>query len=281
MTVTVRRSAGLGDAIAATVVAEALYKSGHSVVFQCGPLLHPLIRLCPFIKNVADPVGQVHIQLDGCYENHPMRATSNFHNLFLASAHRQASALGIDMEACDGMRPRLVPHGTDRLCSLSRMSKYSQPWIFICPRSNYNVRQIPTRVIAKVAQQLDGTCFWLADDPAPPNTVDLHIRDLVTMATFLSVADLLITCDTGPMHIATALEVPVVTVGQAFDPKLRLPIRAMYTVIYPELECLNCQKHQCPISTWSPPCQNIDPNRIIEESRKMLTVMSKKPELSS
>jgi GT2 family glycosyltransferase len=79
----------------------------------------------------------------------------------------------------------------------------------------------------------------------------------------LSLADLLVTVDTGPMHVAAALAVPMVVIGQAHSPDLHLGDQSDFVTIWPQgLDCLNCQTHLCPINQTEPPCQKVDPKLI-------------------
>jgi len=89
------------------------------------------------------------------------------------------------------------------------------------------------------------------------------VRHLDNLIIWLSVADLLISVDTGPMHIAAAMGIPVVAISQSSSPELHLSDQCDYIAIAPAgLNCLNCQKLICPIHQHIPPCQNIDPKLI-------------------
>ena len=94
---------------------------------------------------------------------------------------------------------------------------YPRPWVFICPRSeSYPHRQVPTRrgLILRPGQ---GTKFWLGLHPAPPGIVDLAVRHVDNLIIWLSAADLLISVDTGPMHIGAALGIPIVAILQSYQ----------------------------------------------------------------
>ena len=103
-----------------------------------------------------------------------------------------------------------------------------------------------------------GTKFWLGLHPAPSGIVDLECRHFDNVILWLSAADLLITVDTGPMHIAAALGVPVVAIVQSSSPNYHLNNQNDYIAVAGPLDCLNCQQDVCPINAISPPCQQVN-----------------------
>ena len=77
--------------------------------------------------------------------------------------------------------------------------------------------------------------------------VDLVDRaDLVTLAAVLEAADLLVTGDTGPMHLASALDVPVVAVFGPSDPTRWGPSSAWARVVRVSLPCSPCNRIRRP-----------------------------------
>jgi len=153
---------------------------------------------------------------------------------------------------------------------LGRLSKFPVPWIGWATQSNYITRHIPTGVAREVAKKLSGTHFWLSRDPAPPGIIDLKVNDLSMLLTIISVMDLLICCDSGPMHLAAAVSTPIVAVSQSFDVAMRLPPGAKAEIVRPDLNCLNCQKHKCPVNEYAPPCHGINPGWIAAAAERVL-----------
>ncbi len=77
--------------------------------------------------------------------------------------------------------------------------------------------------------------------------VDLVDRaDLVTLAAVLEAADLLVTGDTGPMHLASALDVPLVAVFGPSDPARWGPTSARARVVRVPLPCSPCNRIRRP-----------------------------------
>jgi lipopolysaccharide heptosyltransferase II len=78
-------------------------------------------------------------------------------------------------------------------------------------------------------------------------SIDLCGRaDLVTLAAVLDRANLLITGDTGPMHLAAALDVPVVAVFGPSDPERWGPASARARVVRAGIPCSPCNRIRRP-----------------------------------
>lgn len=272
MKLVLRRVGGIGDCLAATIVAQRLVEQGNEVVFQCHPLTHPVMKRVPNIEVSTPAAGHPDVNLDGAYENSPERFNTHFYELFLrvANAQLRLGGKGPIWEDYETACPVITVYPKNRQAIFSRLSEHPKPWIFICPQSHYRTRHVPDAVWAKL--DLTGTMFWLGEHPAPHNIVDLRVRHLDFLVDLLTAANLLITVDTGPMHIATALNVPVVVIKQSFDPKLRLPINRHWAVVEPNLDCLNCQQHKCPINEYQPPCHQVDAKLIRIGAMEMLNL---------
>ena len=66
------------------------------------------------------------------------------------------------------------------------------------------------------------------------------------LAALISECDAFITNDSGPMHIASAMSVPLVAIFGSTDPNATGPLGASYKVISKELSCSPCLKRKCP-----------------------------------
>ena len=67
------------------------------------------------------------------------------------------------------------------------------------------------------------------------------------LAYVISRLDLLVTNDSGPMHIAAAVKTPVVALFGPEDPTYTRPYTSpdLYRIVYRELDCRPCRKHRC------------------------------------
>jgi len=261
--IVVRRTSAYGDAMAATVVADRLIREGFEVDFQCHPDILCAIKHHPTIRSVSAPFGHVHVNLDGAYENDPDRRKKHIHGMYFAVAQKQLEKSGISLGSPLNCRPRIILPENILSSSRARLSKYSRPWVFVCPRSDaYNVRQVPDGIWAEAAGKIHGSKFWVGRHPGPSGIADLECRHFDQIMQYLAVADLLVTVDTGPMHVAAALGIPIVAISQSNSPDLRLSSQCDFISIAPKLDCLNCQLNVCPINAHLPPCQQLDPEFI-------------------
>ncbi len=260
----VRRNAAVGDVMAATVVADRLDSMGFAVTFQAHPDMHCVLRRQPHVMKIETPHDFCHINLDGAYEQNAARRRLHFSKMFFDAANSQLMIRGISIGEPTNCRARLRIPKHEREAGRQKLANYPRPWVFVCPRSNsYACRQVPDGIWEVAARHIIGTKFWMGTHPAPKGFVDLQLRHLDNVIVWLSAADVLVTVDTGPMHLAAAMGVPVLALNQSSSPELHLSDQAdFYTINPPNLDCLNCQQNLCPKNQWQPPCQNFDPHEI-------------------
>lgn len=261
----IQRNAAIGDVIAASVVADKLAEMGYRVAFRTHPNIHCVLRRMPVIAHIAGPGNNVHVNLDGAYETDPDRRRKHFFAMFMDTARNQLRAFNVDLPQGFNCRPKMVVPENVRQAVASQFAQYPRPWIFLNPRSeSYNVRQVPDGIWHEAAKRMNGTKFWIGMHPAPPGIVDLHARHMDNVIEWLSVADLLISVDTGPLHVAAALNRPVLGLGQSSSPELHLSDQSDFVTLNAKLDCLNCQENICRINQHVPPCQNFEPELIAQ-----------------
>lgn len=71
--------------------------------------------------------------------------------------------------------------------------------------------------------------------------------DILQLASLLKRCRLLVTNDTGPMHMAAALTTPVVAIFGSTDPVTTSPFERRHALIYKKVSCSPCHKRICPI----------------------------------
>lgn len=264
----VRRTAALGDVLSSTVVVDRLRELGFEISFQTHPHCAPLLRYVPGINHVAGTNGYCHVNLDGAYERHPHRRTLHFNDAWFFAAANALSSLSVDLGKALNARPRLKVSKEQRAIARAKWVDAPRPIILICPGSQYyRVRTVPDRVWQAAAKEFPGTTYWIGLSPAPPGIKDLEVRSIDSLVSTIAAADMLVTTDTGPMHIAAALDTRVLVIGQSSDPALHLTDQNDWQAIYPDLDCLNCQENLCPKDQYLPPCQAIDPAQISQTVR--------------
>lgn len=251
--------------MAATVVARALSNQGFTVTWQCHLSFWPVLKRAVGVSKVEAPGSAPHINLDGAYEKDARKFTTHLQRMFWHSAKVQFPHLIWWDDP-----PTLRPDEPGEAIARDLLRKYPSPWVLVCPRSeHYVMRQVPDGVWSDASKllptQVGGTMFWIGIHPGPAGIVDLRIRSLEMLIAFIGACDLLVTVDTGPLHLAAALGKPIVAISQAVDAKLRLPLNGQDEAVYPDhLDCLNCQLTLCPINNYIPPCQNVSPQAIVD-----------------
>lgn len=267
----VRRTAALGDTLAATVVADKLIDMGFEVEFQSAPACHCILRRNPRISAISEPNGHCDVDLDNAYEPRPDRNRRHFSSIFIETANAQLSSRNIHIPNMRNATAALVVDDVEKVAPMAHLGQFPRPWVLICPRSYSHInRTVPDHIWQKAASQINGTCFWLGLDTAPAGIVDLGIRHVDNVIRYLACADMLVTTDTGPLHIAAAVRTPVVGIEQASSPTLHLSNQRDYITCAPDLLCLNCQKEICPIHATEPPCRIISPDLIAATANRRL-----------
>jgi heptosyltransferase-2 len=94
--------------------------------------------------------------------------------------------------------------------------------------------------------------------------------DLVALAGLLARAALLVTNDTGPMHLAAAVGTPVLALFGSTDPAVCAPRGAgPVRVLYERVECSPCWLRECPVPGH--PClDRFEVERVAGEALAML-----------
>ena len=146
----------------------------------------------------------------------------------------------------------------------SRGRRADQPLVVLCPGSiNSRAKRWPTNRFAMLADQLieeAGAAVALIGAPeelevtrevaaqmrhhAVTLTGSISFRQTIAV---LSVADLLITNDTGPAHIAAALNRPTLVIFGPTDPTTTRPFSSVAEIIRRPPACAPCMLRDCPI----------------------------------
>jgi lipopolysaccharide heptosyltransferase II len=72
---------------------------------------------------------------------------------------------------------------------------------------------------------------------------------IVLSAALLSRCSSLVSSDTGPLHLATAVQTPVVGLYGSTDPRRTGPVGIGHRVFIKDLSCVPCEKKQCTLGT--------------------------------
>lgn len=162
----------------------------------------------------------------------------------------------------------------------------AQPVVAFCPGAEYGpAKRWPAQHFAELARRLvsQGYAVWLfgsaKDKPdtsaiaeqAGVPMVDLAGRTSLAQAIdLLSIAHLVVTNDSGLMHVAAALERPIVALYGSSSPEFTPPLSKQAEIVTLDLECSPCFERQCPLKHLD--ClQKLEPDLVEAAMARVLT----------
>jgi len=161
--------------------------------------------------------------------------------------------------------PRLVahPHAVANILDRLGIQPSEQPVLAICPGAAFGpAKRWPPAYFAQIAQQqlLRGWQVWLIGSQedaritaeisgtGSPYLYDLAGRTrLEDVVDLLSVASCVISNDSGLMHVAAAVDTPVIALFGSTSPKINPPLSPRATILWQELSCSPCHQRSCPL----------------------------------
>jgi len=160
--------------------------------------------------------------------------------------------------------PALGERGRERLAR-AKIEAGAQPLVGLFPGAEWGgSKRWPWRRFAELATELRRRLpasrqivlagpkeVWLAvrvfEESGKIHPVIGPELDLAALAGVLAHLDLLVTNDSGPMHLAAALGVPCVALFGPTDPRRTAPAGAGHAVLYRDLWCSPCFRRRCPL----------------------------------
>jgi heptosyltransferase-2 len=160
--------------------------------------------------------------------------------------------------------PRLVADDAQQRATLAALHLTDSPLpIAFCPGAEYgSAKRWPVPYFARLAGALQqrGHAVWLigsAKDRAIGEEIvhacDGACRNLCGRTSLDQAIDLLaaahfvVTNDSGLMHVAAALDRPMLALFGSSSPRFTPPLSARAEVLWLQLECSPCFKRQCPL----------------------------------
>lgn len=152
----------------------------------------------------------------------------------------------------------------ERLTALGAPLDASRPLVAMHVPGGRAIKQWPLDRFAATARNIadsHGAHLLLTGSPADRAQVRLVLDlldgrvpatglagelDLLTLGAALAEADLVITGDTGPMHLAAAVGTPVVAVFGPSDPRRYAPLAAARRIVRMDLPCAPCNRIRVP-----------------------------------
>jgi heptosyltransferase-2 len=164
--------------------------------------------------------------------------------------------------------PELKISVAQRDATLSKLGLIlDKPVVAFCPGAEYGpAKRWPARYFAEIARRLrqNGCVVWLIgsgkDKPvadeinrlADENCINLcGSTDLVDAAALLSCAKFVVSNDSGLMHLAAALNRPMVAIFGSSSPQFTPPLSGQAHVARPDIECSPCFKRECPLEHFN------------------------------
>lgn len=166
------------------------------------------------------------------------------------------------------VRPRLITHDAKRQALLTQrqLEAGEKPLLIICPGVDGAAsKHWPARHFAEIIEEKikAGWQVWLmGDDESVPAAAEIERAieassgkklsnlagqlSLVESVDFLSLADAVLGLDNGFMHMACALNRPVVALYGPTSPRYRPPVTKHFQVLTQTLGCNPCEKTVCP-----------------------------------
>ena len=191
----------------------------------------------------------------------------------------------------DEVSPTLVVPAEAHENASRLLATAEQPLIGVHVSGGRAIKQWPPERFADVARRLietTGSTIVLTGGPADRSlvegvkaslpqsrVVDIagHV-DLLTLAGVLERLDLLVTGDTGPMHLAVAVGTPVVAVFGPSDPARYGPSGAYDRIVRIDLPCSPCNRIRLPPARCvghTPDCLAlIGPDKVFAAAREVL-----------
>jgi heptosyltransferase-2 len=178
--------------------------------------------------------------------------------------------LALGMESGEALPPPLIP--TPRLNTdkenisrlLGTLSLQSGGAVALLPGAEYGpAKQWPIEYWAQLARRLaeGGRPVWvlgsqkdhataqqiLEQAGRPEGIVNLCGKtELVDAVDLLSICDVAVSNDSGLMHVAAAVDIPVLGIYGSSTPDYTPPLSERAAVVYKGLDCSPCFKRQCP-----------------------------------
>lgn len=199
---------------------------------------------------------------------------------FFALAYPKNTPLPKPYELPQLIAPKFAVEATLKKLNLST----AQPIIALCPGAEYGVakRWLPEH-FASVAQQkiAQGWQVWLLgspkDKPATEQVnqicenrcVDLAGRTTLDEAIFLlSAANTVVANDSGLVHLAAALDKPLVAIYGPTPPELAPPLTQKAKSLSLHLQCSPCFKRSCPLGHGN--CmKNLLPEKVLAATERL------------
>lgn len=164
-------------------------------------------------------------------------------------------------------------------------------WLAVCPGAHFGSAKqwLPERyaAVADGLQERLGTRVAILGSPSDRRTGEAVARAMRTPARvlcgetsleelvgLLSRMELVLSNDSGPMHVAAALGTPVVAVFGSTDWRETAPVGTAHRLVREEVECAPCMQRECPIDHRC--MTRLDAHRVLDAALEILGAPERK-----
>jgi heptosyltransferase-2 len=156
----------------------------------------------------------------------------------------------------------------------------SKPVVAFCPGAEYGpAKRWPARYFAELAARLAarGRAIWLFGSGKDAEIGEEIVRlasgaainlcgktDLASAIDLLSLAEVVVSNDSGLMHVAAAVGRPVVALYGSSSPEHTPPLSRTYRIVRTGIDCSPCYARECPLGHFK--CMiELTPERVLQE----------------
>jgi heptosyltransferase-2 len=167
--------------------------------------------------------------------------------------------------------PKLAITAVQRDATLQKLGlTLQQPVAIFCPGAEYGpAKRWPVAYFAETAQRLhdEGYAVWLIGSNKDREVAEKIVAlgnqtahnlcgrtDLSDAIALLSVAALVVSNDSGLMHLAAALDRPLLALFGSSSPQFTPPLSRTAQVVKLDIQCSPCFKRECPLGHFN--CMN-------------------------
>lgn len=173
-----------------------------------------------------------------------------------------------------------LPEGTDEAVDREWPKRADEkPWIAVNPNARWTTKIWPAERFAALADKIlsnrECRLFFLGSAQDKGRVAEIRSKmnhpseDLTGRMTipqlfsFLRKIDLLITNDSGPMHIAAAVGTPIVAIFGPTNPLRTGPFTDLHRIVRKGVSCSPCYHRKCPVGHE---CMNhLEPDEVFEQ----------------
>ncbi|MEQ1525295.1 MAG: lipopolysaccharide heptosyltransferase II [Gallionella sp.] len=166
------------------------------------------------------------------------------------------------------LNPKLAVSDTHRSETLKKLNLLlDKPVAVFCPGAEYGpAKRWPAPYFAELAHRLhtEGYAVWLLGSPKDKEQADNIVTlcktdcrnlcgktDLGDAIALLSCAQFVVSNDSGLMHIAAALDRPMIALFGSSSPQFTPPLSSHAHVMQLDIKCSPCFKRECPLGHFN------------------------------